>query len=77
MFEWFNKLKKNHGLIMLVCCIVPLALVFAAVYFFGLSKSYLYWLVLLLCPITHYFMMKGMHKGHAGKKEKGEKGGCH
>ena len=69
-----DKIKKNHGLMMLVCCIAPLALVVAAVYFFGLSKRYLTWAILLLCPITHFFMMKDMHKGHEGKKEKG---GCH
>jgi len=74
MFEWFNKIKKNHGLMMIICCIGPLLLVLAAVYFFGLSKSYLYWLVFLLCPITHFFMMKNMHKEHADKKGKG---GCH
>jgi len=55
---------------MIACCMAPLALVFAAVYFFGLSKSYLYWTILLLCPITHYFMMKNMHKEHEDKKGK-------
>lgn len=74
MFKWAEKIKNNHGLMMLVCCVAPLALMSAAVYFFGLGKSYLYWLVVLLCPITHFLMMKDMHKEHAGKKEKG---GCH
>ncbi len=74
MAKWVDKIKNNHGLMMLVCCIAPLALVFALVYFFGLSKSYLYWLVFLLCPITHFLMMKNMHKGHADKKGKN---GCH
>ena len=74
MAKWADKIKKNHGLMMLICCIAPLALVFAAVYFFGLNKSYLYWLVFLLCPIMHYFMMKTMHKDHETKKGKG---GCH
>jgi len=74
MAKWIEKIKNNHGLMMIACCMAPLALVFAAVYFFGLSKSYLYWTVLLLCPITHYFMMKNMHKEHEDKKGKGD---CH
>ncbi len=74
MRKWIDKIKKNHMLMMVICCVAPLALVSIAVYFFGLSKSYLYWLVFLLCPITHFFMMKDMHKEHTDKKERG---GCH
>ena len=69
--SFLQRIKRNHAVMMLVCCIVPLALVFALVYFFGLSKSYLYWVVLLLCPIMHYFMMRQVHD------KKSKKGGCH
>jgi len=70
-----KKLKHNHGLMMLLCCVVPLLLLIGAVYLFGLSKSYLYWFFLLLCPLMHFLMMKDMHKekGSDGK----ERGGCH
>ncbi|MBI1972859.1 DUF2933 domain-containing protein [Candidatus Woesearchaeota archaeon] len=49
---------------MVLCCVVPLVLLIVAVSFFGLSKSYLFWFILLLCPLMHYFMMKDMHGEH-------------
>lgn len=57
-----HKGMGKHLLMMVVCCAIPLLLIGAAVYFFGLSKSYLYWSILLLCPLMHLFMMKDMHK---------------
>lgn len=86
MSEWFKKIRQNHLLMMILCCAVPLAIVFGAVYWFGAPRSYLYWLVLLLCPLMHFFMMKDMHKTHGAHKEHAEsanqekpmkKGGCH
>lgn len=73
--EKIKKLKHNHALMMLVCCGVPLLLLLGAVYFFGLSRSYLFWFVLLLCPLMHYFMMKDMRgdKKDEGDKKCGEK----
>ena len=65
-----QKIRHNHVLLMIICCIVPLALVFMLVYLFGFSRSYLFWVVLLLCPVMHYFMMKDMHNNK--KKKKGE-----
>jgi hypothetical protein len=64
--------KKNHGLwhgiLMLLCCLIPLALIF------GLSKQgfggVLSYGLLLLCPLMHIFMMAGMHGGD-------KKGSCH
>lgn len=69
--SWFEKIKHNHVLMMVLCCVVPLILVYAAVYYFGLSKSYLFWTVLILCPLMHFFMMKSIHNDEKGK------GGCH
>ncbi len=71
-----GKIKNNHFLMMIVCCGMPLLLLLAGVYFFGLSKAYLFWFMILLCPLMHYFMMKDMHKDKGGKNKK-EKGGCH
>ncbi len=71
--SWWGKLKRNHLLLMVICCVIPLLLVAGAVYFLGWSKSYLFWTVLLLCPITHYFMMKNMH----GDKKDEENQKCH
>ncbi len=71
-----EKIKSNHFLIMAICCGVPLILLLAATYFFGLNKAYLVWFMVLLCPLMHYFMMRDMHKDtkDKGKKEKRE---CH
>ncbi len=70
--EKIKKLRHNYALMMVICCGVPLLLLLGAIYFFGLSRSYLFWFILLLCPIMHYFMMKDMHKKHSTEtKEKG------
>ncbi|MBS3115503.1 DUF2933 domain-containing protein [Candidatus Woesearchaeota archaeon] len=70
--ELINKIKNNHMLMMVICCALPLIVLLIAVRYMGLSNSYLYWFVLLLCPLSHFFMMKHMHKGN---NKKG--GGCH
>lgn len=64
MKKMFEKLKQNHWLMMIVCCATPLIILIIAIYFFGLDNKYLFWFILLLCPILHYFMMKNMHKSH-------------
>lgn len=53
---------KHLGM-MLICCLVPLAAAFALKQF-GYSGVASY-LVLLLCPIMHLFMMRGMLKNQA------------
>ena len=60
----FKKIKQNHWLMMVICCLVPLITLIAVVYIFGLDNKYLFWFILLLCPILHYFMMRNMHKKH-------------
>ena len=57
----------KHMLLMLVCCLVPLALILA-VSVFGLSLGALQPLVpfalALLCPLMMIFMMRGMGHDH-------------
>jgi len=61
-------MKHNkHSWIIVLCCAIPIALLIA-VYFLGLSNKYIFWLVVLLCPLMHFFMMKYMH----GDKKNGE-----
>lgn len=56
----------KHLLIMLACCLVPLALILA-VSIFGLSLGALTPLIpyalALMCPLMMIFMMKGMLQG--------------
>lgn len=78
--DLYNKIKHNHMLMMALCCGIPLILLYIAVYFFGIRRSYLYWFIILLCPLMHLWMMKDMHKKHSengNKKKQKQDGGCH
>lgn len=51
----------KHVLMMLLCCLVPLGLAFALKAMgYGTIAGYL---VFLLCPLMHIFMMRDMFKG--------------
>lgn len=52
----------RHGLIMLLCCLIPIA-VLAIMWVAGISKNYLFFGVALLCPLLHVIMMAGMNRG--------------
>ncbi len=85
MKKLFNKIKQNHWLMMIICCAIPLVLLVILIYFFDLKNKYLFWFILFLCPIIHYFMMRDMHKKHISKEDKemeennknGENKKCH
>ena len=65
-------LNMNHKILMLLCCLAPIAII-AALFVFGFGQSYLWFAVLLLCPIMHLFMTQDMH----GKNNKEKKEKCH
>jgi hypothetical protein len=46
------------------CCAIPIVgiLVLSA---FGVLGSWAYLLMILICPLGHIFMMRGMHSAHA------------
>lgn len=68
---WQDKLKNNHGLIMVLCCAIPVVVVVVGTYYFGWQqRSYLVWLFLLLCPLMHYWMMKEMHGKEKNSEDK-------
>ncbi len=71
----FGRIRQNHWLMMIVCCGIPLIILILAIYFFGLDNKYLFWFILLLCPILHYFMMRDMHGEHSDEKGVKNKGG--
>ena len=59
-FSLRSKLKQNHLLLMILCCLILIALIISFLVFFK-ESNYLIWLVFLLCLLMHIFMMRG-HK---------------
>ncbi len=54
-------MKKNHIWIMLLCCLIPL-IGLAAIFLFNIpTNTVVYFGLVLLCPIAHFFMMGNMH----------------
>lgn len=49
---------------MVLCCLLPIIAI-AALSFFKVSASWLYYAAILLCPISHLLMMGG--HSHQGK----------
>ena len=61
---------NRHALIMVLCCLVPIALL-GALGFFGLSLGSLSgiapYAIVLLCPLMMIFMMRGMGHEHGSE----------
>jgi len=65
MIEWIvTKIKQNHFLAMALCCAIPIVGILA-LSAFGVLGSWAYFLMILLCPLGHIFMMRSMHSAHA------------
>jgi hypothetical protein len=63
----FAKIKQNHFLAMGICCAAPLIAILAYSSL-GVLGSWGYYGLLLLCPLGHLLMMRGMHSGHEEAK---------
>ena len=57
-------MKKSHVLLMLLCCLIPLAGIAAIALFRVPASSVLYFGLVLLCPLMHVVMMATMRRDH-------------
>ncbi|MBS4061549.1 MAG: DUF2933 domain-containing protein [Bacteroidetes bacterium] len=57
-------MSKKHTLIMLICCLIPIAALVAIVVFEIPATPIVYGVILLACPLSHLLMMKFMVHGH-------------
>jgi len=58
---------------MVLCCLLPIILVVGIIFLFGDGKRYGFWLIILLCPLAHIFMMRGHQRNNQeniGEKER-------
>ncbi len=60
----FQKIKQNHSLAMIVCCAIPLIGI-VVLSSLGILGSWGYYALILICPLGHIFMMRGMHSSPA------------
>lgn len=56
-------MSKKHALIMLACCLIPIAGFVLASAFNIPLKSMFYFAMILICPLSHLLMMKYMGHG--------------
>ena len=60
-------MNKKHMLVMLACCLVPLAALAAITVFNIPANTVIYFGLLLLCPLMHFAMMRNMSHDHGGR----------
>ena len=55
-----EKFKNNHALMMIICCGIPIVGIMA-LSSLGILGSWGYYALILICPLSHILMMRGMH----------------
>ena len=70
-------MKKNHMLLMLLCCLVPIIGLFAITIFKLPLSNVLFWAMVLICPISMFFMMKSMFQDNNSTNPKENAPNCH
>jgi len=61
-------MNKRHIWIMLLCCLLPI-IGLAAIFLFKIpTNTVVYFGLLLLCPLAHFFMMGQMGHNHGGEQ---------
>lgn len=64
-------MNKRHIWIMLLCCLLPIAGI-AAIFLFNIpANTVLYFGLILLCPLAHFFMMGEMEHDHGVEQHSG------
>jgi uncharacterized membrane protein YjjB (DUF3815 family) len=57
-------MSKKHMLIMLACCLIPVAALAAIILFNIPISTVVYMVIVLACPLSHILMMKYMGHDH-------------
>ena len=56
-----NKIRQNSFFAMVLCCVLPLIVIFT-LSFLGILRSWGLYALILICPLAHLWMMRGMFR---------------
>lgn len=68
----WHKIKQNHLLLMVVCCLIPVVAIAGGIFLLKGGSEYWVWFILLLYPLLHVWMMKGHEHGNKTNKKRHE-----